>query len=128
MFNVFNEAGKPTTSLAKYSVEFEDFTESQRPYQRPFLRLFHVTRGNICGRSKLWIESQNFHKITNPSFYEQELPQDHKPIILWTRNFHKITNPSFYEQETSTRSQTHHFMNKNFHKITNPSFYEQETV
>ena len=34
LFGEFNEAGKPKTSLAKYSVEFNHFAVPQRPHQR----------------------------------------------------------------------------------------------
>ena len=37
MFGEFNEAGKPKASLAKYSVEFNDFAVPKRPHQRPYL-------------------------------------------------------------------------------------------
>ena len=39
MFDKLNKAGKPKTSLAKYSVEFNDFAEPQRLHRRPYLRL-----------------------------------------------------------------------------------------
>ena len=32
MFGEFNEAGKPKTSLAKYSIEFNDFAVQPRPH------------------------------------------------------------------------------------------------
>ena len=32
MFDEFNEAGKPKTSLTNYSVEFNDFTEPESVY------------------------------------------------------------------------------------------------
>ena len=39
MLGEFNEADKPKTSLAEYSVEFNDFAESQRLHRRLHFRL-----------------------------------------------------------------------------------------
>jgi len=35
----FNEAGKPKTSLTKYSIELNDFVVQTRPHRIPYLRL-----------------------------------------------------------------------------------------
>ena len=43
MLDVFTEFGKPKTSLAKYSVEFNDFAVQTPPYRIPFLRLLGRT-------------------------------------------------------------------------------------
>ena len=39
MFGKFNEANKPKTSFAKYSVEFNDFVWKTAPHRRPYVRL-----------------------------------------------------------------------------------------
>ena len=39
MFGEFNEATQPKTSLAKYSIEFNDLAVQSHPHQIPFLRL-----------------------------------------------------------------------------------------
>ena len=49
MFGEFNEAAQPKTSLAKYSIEFNDLAVPTRPHRMPFLRqTVHIT---VCGRS-----------------------------------------------------------------------------
>ena len=39
MFGEFNEATQPETSLAKYSIEFNDLAVQMQPHQIPFSRL-----------------------------------------------------------------------------------------
>ena len=39
MFGEFNDAGKSKTSLAKYSVKFDDFVVLTHPRRIPYLRL-----------------------------------------------------------------------------------------
>ena len=39
MFGEFNDAGKSKTSLAKYSVKFDDFVALTHPRRIPYLRL-----------------------------------------------------------------------------------------
>ena len=39
MFSEFNEAAQPKTSLAKYSIEFNDLAVQTRPHGIAFLRL-----------------------------------------------------------------------------------------
>ena len=42
LYGDFNEAGKPKSSLAKYSIEFNDFAVQTRPYRIPYLRLLGI--------------------------------------------------------------------------------------
>ena len=39
MFGELNEAAQPKTSLAKYSIEFNELAVHTRPHRIPFLRL-----------------------------------------------------------------------------------------
>ena len=58
MFGEFNEAGKLKTALAKYSIKFNNFAESQRSHGRIILgavrQAFHITAcDKVCGQISL---------------------------------------------------------------------------
>ena len=60
MFGEFNEAVKPQTSLAKYSVEFNDFAEPQRLHRRSHLRLLVRPYGQTISSSPIHLQPERF--------------------------------------------------------------------
>ena len=62
MFGEFNEAGRPKTSLAKYSVEFNDFAETQCLQRRLYLRLYcKANRTHITVCEKVCEQTTGLH-------------------------------------------------------------------
>ena len=63
MFSEFNEAEKPKTSFAKYSVKFNDLAVQMRPHRIAYLRLLsrplHITvYEKVCGQTNNFAEPQ----------------------------------------------------------------------
>ena len=58
MFGEFNEATQLETSLAKYSIEFNDLAVQMRPHRIAYLRLtLHITVcEKVCGQTRDYLD------------------------------------------------------------------------
>ena len=98
------------TSLAKYSIEFNDLTVQTRPHQIPFLRLLDRPYTLLyMSRSVGRLSSPSPHKTMNrKKLSEQNIPQC---FVLYHST---LTRASFYYISSSSQSLTQKKSQKSF--------------